>query len=134
MPIKWNETLAVGITEIDDQHKELFARMNSLLEACNKGKGKEAVLPMIAFLEEYGAEHFRAEEELQKTSGYPQFEKHRELHREFLRNVRMLNAKLEEHGPTLPFVIEVNTTVVNWLTAHISKIDKELGMFLKAKR
>lgn len=133
MPVKWNETLAVGVTQIDEQHKELFERMNNLLEACNKGKGKEAVRPMIAFLEEYGLEHFRDEEQLQKAAGYPQYEQHRQMHSDFLRNVRLLNAKLEEHGPTLPFVIEVNTTVVNWLTAHISKVDKELGAFLRAE-
>jgi len=134
MPIKWTETLAVGIKQIDDQHKELFERMNSLLEACNKGKGKGAVRSMIAFLEEYGVEHFASEEQLQKAAGYPEYEKHKSLHHEFLRNVRGLSAQLEEQGPSLSFVITVNKTVVEWLVNHVSKMDKGLGLFLQKKK
>jgi hypothetical protein len=30
MAIKWTEELATGVSAIDDQHKELFARINTL--------------------------------------------------------------------------------------------------------
>jgi hemerythrin len=43
MAIEWTDDLAVGIVEIDNQHKELFHQINQLLEACNQGKGKETV-------------------------------------------------------------------------------------------
>lgn len=133
MAIKWNDTLAVGVGQIDEQHKELFDRMNQLLEACNQGKGKESVRGMIGFLEDYVVEHFTAEEKLQKASAYPQYEAHKAMHAEYLRNVADLKAKLEEHGPTLPFVITVNKTVVDWLTNHIGKVDKGLGLYLQSK-
>lgn len=133
MPIKWSENLAVGVGQIDDQHKELFERMNELLESCNQGKGKDAVRPMIGFLEDYVVAHFTAEEKLQKSSGYPQFAAHKAMHTEYLRNVADLKTKLEEHGPTLPFVITVNKTVVEWLSNHIAKVDKELGQYLQSK-
>lgn len=133
MAIKWNETLAVGVGQIDEQHKELFERMNELLESCNQGKGKDAVRHMIGFLEEYVVEHFTAEEKLQKASGYPQYEAHKAMHAEYLRNVADLRNRLDEHGPTLPFVIAVNKTVVDWLTTHIAKVDKGLGQYLQSK-
>lgn len=130
MAIKWNENLAVGVSEIDNQHQELFERMNQLLEACNQGKGKEAVGDMINFLEDYVVEHFAAEEKLQKASNYPEYAAHKAMHNECLNNVAKLKQQLELNGPTLPFVIAVNKTVVDWLTTHISKVDKGLGLYL----
>jgi hemerythrin len=133
MAIKWNENLAVGVSEIDEQHRELFDRLNKLLEACNQGKGKEAVASMIDYLEAYVVKHFSAEEKLQRASGYPQFKAHQAMHAEFMQKAAGLKAKLEEQGPALPFVITVNKTVVDWVTNHISKADRDLGQYLQGK-
>ena len=53
LSLQWREDLAVGVKSIDEQHQELFRRINSLLEACNLGKGREEVASVIAFLGEY---------------------------------------------------------------------------------
>ena len=39
MGIAWRESLAIGVPEIDRQHKELLSRFDSLLKACEAGKG-----------------------------------------------------------------------------------------------
>ncbi len=39
MGIQWRESLSIGNDAIDNQHKELLLRFNSLLEACQAGKG-----------------------------------------------------------------------------------------------
>ena len=33
MAVTWTDDLATGVNKIDDQHKELFSRINSLLVA-----------------------------------------------------------------------------------------------------
>lgn len=43
MAIEWTDELATGVNKIDNQHKELFKRINNLLDACNQGKGKDEV-------------------------------------------------------------------------------------------
>lgn len=53
MNIEWNDKLAIGNSEIDGQHKELFTKFNVLLEACKQGKGKEEVNTLLSFLGEY---------------------------------------------------------------------------------
>ena len=58
MAIQWNEELATGVLEIDNQHKEIFARINRLLEASSQGKGKQEVGRMIDFLGDYVISHF----------------------------------------------------------------------------
>lgn len=133
MAIKWHESLSVGVPEIDEQHQELFRRLNQLLEACNQGKGKESVRELVNFLQAYVVEHFATEERLQKQHAFPGYAEHRAKHAEFIRTAGELKFTLEEQGPTLPFIIAVNKTVVDWLAQHISKMDKEFGRFLATK-
>lgn len=71
MSIEWNNSLAIGVAEIDDQHKELFSRFDSLLTACNEGKGRGEVLRVLLFLDDYIKSHFAAEERLQLKHDYP---------------------------------------------------------------
>ncbi|MBV5350516.1 hemerythrin domain-containing protein, partial [bacterium] len=76
MGITWREDLAVGVEQIDDQHKELLARFDLLLSACKQGKGSEEVLHLLDFLDEYVIRHFGDEEQLQKKIGFPDFTAH----------------------------------------------------------
>ena len=36
--MQWTEDLTVGVEAIDNQHKELFSRINSLADAIRQGK------------------------------------------------------------------------------------------------
>jgi hemerythrin len=58
MALIWTEALAVGHGLIDAQHKELFSRYNTLLQACREGRGREAIAPALEFLAEYVVKHF----------------------------------------------------------------------------
>lgn len=71
MAILWTPDLATKVDEIDSQHRELFKRINDLLDACNQGRGKEEVQKVIRFLEEYVATHFGEEEKYMEKYNYP---------------------------------------------------------------
>ncbi|MHB9035807.1 MAG: hemerythrin domain-containing protein, partial [Armatimonadota bacterium] len=58
MAVQWTPDLAVGVREIDDQHRELFKRVNDLLEAMSKGKGRDEIAKVVAFLGNYVVTHF----------------------------------------------------------------------------
>jgi hemerythrin len=134
MPVEWTQDLAVGVKIIDEQHKEIFRRVDALLEACKAGKGKEAVGGMLTFLEEYIMEHFTAEEAIQKQYAYPSYKTHKQEHERFIKSVEALKKKFEKEGPSLMTVLETNTTVVDWLVKHIKKVDMELGAYLKLSK
>ncbi|MGI6035055.1 MAG: bacteriohemerythrin [Limnochordia bacterium] len=131
MAIQWTSDLATGITTIDDQHKELFARVNKLLAACSQGRGKEEVGNIIGFLEEYVVTHFADEEKLQQESGYPEFAAHKRLHDAFKSDLAKLKDEFEAEGPTLRFVVLTNRVVVDWLMKHIAQVDKAFGNYLR---
>lgn len=132
MPIEWTKELATDIDEIDNQHKELLKRINTLLDACTQGKGKDEIGKVLKFLDDYIVEHFNAEEAIQrKCASYPDYQPHKALHDEFRKSFAELKKQFEAEGPGLPLVLRTNRTVVDWLVKHISRIDKELGKFLK---
>ena len=131
MGVEWTENLATGISVIDDQHKELFTRINGLLEACNSGKGKDAVAGVLSFLESYVIEHFAAEEKIQRDYIYPGYKDHKAIHDAFMTDVANLKQQFAEKGPSLTMVLTTKETVVDWLIHHIMKVDRQLGDYLK---
>lgn len=133
MAIEWNNDLSIGVDEIDNQHKELFRRINALLDACTQGKGKGEVGRVINFLEDYIVKHFNAEEAIQKKHAYPDYESHKTLHDEFRKSFSELKKSFETEGAGLPLVLRTNRTVVDWLVKHIGRVDKVLGGFLKSE-
>jgi len=132
MLLQWDDSLSIGLSEIDNQHKELIARINELSNACKQGKGKEAVGQTLAFLETYVVEHFRTEERLQRGAGYPKYANHKNLHTTFLQNVAELKKQFNTHGPTLSFTITMNRTLVDWLVNHIKTEDRNFGQFIRS--
>lgn len=131
--IEWNSKLATGIDEIDDQHKELFSRVNLLMEACNVGKGREEVTRLLQFLSAYVRIHFESEEQIQIESGYPGYPEHRLAHQQFSKDIERLKHQFTTEGASLVLVIETNQMVAAWLTQHISRMDKALADYLRDK-
>jgi len=130
MAIEWNEKLATGNSVIDNQHKELFARFDSLLTACNERKGKDEVYNLLQFLGDYVKSHFALEERLQQESNYPHYGEHK-AHEGFIRDLQGLESQLKHEGASLSLVIQTNQTMVNWLIQHINIIDREMAGYLR---
>ncbi|MFZ5985604.1 MAG: bacteriohemerythrin [Bacillota bacterium] len=133
MSIQWRQSYEIGLEEIDKQHRELFKKINDLLDACNDNKGREEVNNTIRFLGDYVVTHFNAEEKLQEKYSYPEYKSHKASHDQFVKDFGDLKRRLEDEGPTLQFVALVNRVVVDWLIKHIGNSDKAFGAFLKDK-
>ncbi|MBI5696750.1 MAG: hemerythrin family protein [Nitrospirae bacterium] len=131
MAVEWTEDLSTDVALIDEQHKEIFRRVNNMLEACKTGKGKDAVSGMLLFMEEYVVSHFKAEEKAQKEVAYPRYTQHKAMHDRFLEDVQDLKVKFEVEGPTLTMVLLTNKVIVDWLVQHIKKTDREFGQYMK---
>ena len=131
MGIKWRESLAIGVEEIDRQHKELLQRFDLLLTACEEGKGMQELKKLLDFLDSYVKTHFNDEETLQRLWNYPAYEEHRREHESFVERIRKLQHEIESEGVAVYHVIETNNLLFKWLMNHIAKADKELGKFLK---
>jgi hemerythrin len=132
--VEWGEFLSVGVAEIDEQHKRLFDKFNALLAACESGHSAEEVNRLFSFLDTYVVTHFADEERLMQKLGFPDFQKHREMHREFIRKMGALKERLGKEGPTQILVTSLTLAVNGWLIEHISRMDRAIGRFVKEKK
>ncbi len=129
--INWSVAFAVGVPEIDEQHKQLFDLINRLHDEVNSNKGKESIDSAIIELRDYVKFHFTAEEKTMVTYGYSEYAKHREFHRAFYKKVEDYKDRFDK-GET-DFLPELVIYLKDWLINHIAQSDVKLGTHLKAK-
>ena len=131
MPIYWTPKLAVGVTQIDEEHQELFDRVNRLLDAMVQARAKEALQPLLGFLADYVETHFGGEQRLMQQHRYPEAAAHLAQHAHFVGEFKALAAEVERSGPTALLSIKLNKLLCDWLRDHVSVVDRKLGEFLQ---
>jgi hemerythrin len=129
--IEWQESLSVGVPEIDHQHKLLFGKFNALLAAWLDGKGANELIHLLKFLNAYMVSHFADEEHLMQRIGFPEVHQHRQVHLAFTRQVATFKDRLKSEGATPDLATEVNMTMTKWLIKHISNMDRAVGNFVR---
>lgn len=132
--LQWNDSLLTGVDKIDSQHKELIDRINSLFTSASQGKSKEEFIKTVNFLEEYVVVHFSTEENLMEKNKYPQMERHKEQHAQFVENFKQLKKEMSEKGATSLLIIRCNRLLIDWLLQHIRKEDQVLGKYLQENK
>ncbi len=130
MGLQWTSALALGVPEIDQQHRELFRRVDQLLEGMLEGERGE-VAKLLGFLGQYVITHFGAEEELMRARGYPGYADHKAEHDLFLECLARLEEEHRTTGLTSRLVVRVNRQVADWLRDHVYLTDAALGRWLR---
>ena len=116
MKYELTKELETGNSIIDSEHRELFAAINRLMDACSVGKGRSTLVPTLDFLEKYVDTHSA----------------HRTFHENFKRKLHEISAEIPSAGPTLKDMSALNMHI-GTLISHIRIDDKKLGAFLKSK-
>lgn len=132
--LTWTSDLSVGVVEIDDQHKELFDRINRLFAALETRAAEAELRSLFLFLETYVHEHFGNEERYMDDfalHGYASAAHHKSEHHAFIRDLREFKADLEAAEPSEQFIGEFNKWMRNWWLLHIQHVDQGLGAFLQ---
>lgn len=134
MALAWTEDLATGIALIDEEHKECFVKADQLFEAGKKGKGKEEVGKMLLFLDEYTRKHFKDEEDYMLRLGYPGYAEQKQMHDQFIEQLKKLRQEYDQSGGNLLVILNANQMVIDWLIQHISVADKRIGKFVREQQ
>ena len=65
MKYELTKDLETGNALIDSEHRQLFAVINKLMDACSQGKGRDQIASTVQYLNDYVSKHFSDEEQLQ---------------------------------------------------------------------
>ncbi|AGC67217.1 hemerythrin-like metal-binding protein [Thermoclostridium stercorarium subsp. stercorarium DSM 8532] len=134
MAIKWTPDLSVGVDFIDEQHKIWFEKVDQLFSAGQRGEGREYILKMFDFLDDYTKTHFRDEEQYMESINYPGLEEQKTAHNHFKEELARIRKEYIESGGNLVLLVKTNKMIVDWLVKHISHLDKKIGEFVAARK
>lgn len=130
---KWSSALRTGIAVIDEQHRELIARVNRFLKRCvQDGCPREELAKTFGYLRGYSIVHFTLEEELMAEYGFPGAEAHRNAHVEFRDWVERTAPDLARRPLNVDDVLKLNYTLVDHLEQHFRVVDRKLTDYLKS--
>ena len=130
----WTQNLSVGVELIDSQHKTWFEKAEKLFEAGKNHQAKEYIGELLNFLEDYTKKHFADEEKYMLGINYPGYHVQKQAHTECIRQLSKLRSDYDASGGNILVILNANQLVLNWLTQHISNMDKKIGEYAKAAR
>jgi hemerythrin len=131
-PPDWSDDLAVGVPEMDDQHRRLVLMFRRFSESLVGGKHTKCSLnDLVCGLLDYTRYHFTTEERLMRESGYPDAEAHRQRHQAFVDWATGLAGRFSrgqkvESGEAIGFLSA-------WVADHIKVLDRELGEHVRSQ-
>ena len=127
----WTQNLSVGISMIDDQHKMWFQKAEALFEAGKNNRAKEYVGELREFLDDYTKKHFADEEKYMLSIKYPGYQEQKAAHTAFITQLNKIKSDYNSSGGNLLVILNANQMILDWLTKHISNMDKQIGEFAK---
>ena len=129
----WNESLSVGIDDMDDQHKVLIEYIDKLTELSDRhiaGRDIDSaeVEALFARIIDYTVYHFDEEETLLQKYDYDNFDAHKKIHEKLKAQITEMRASYSEQGVALlpRIVLFLN----GWLRGHILKTDRKYGKYI----
>ncbi|MEW6711319.1 MAG: bacteriohemerythrin [Candidatus Riflebacteria bacterium] len=131
-PIKWNEDLLTGVSDIDQQHRQLVRLVNDLHHALREGRTQESMRSILDELVDYTKTHFSFEEQKMARCGYPDIEAHKKLHQSLVKQVLDIYKSFESGRNCIG--IETFNFLKDWLTNHIMKVDKKYSPYMSKSR
>jgi hemerythrin len=118
------EAYGTSIDVCDQQHQELFNRINTLNDAVSDGE-RGAIGSRLDNLIDFVVEHFQTEERLMEEKSFDGLAKHREEHENLVSTCADLQKKF--HANEAEIEAETMTFLKNWLNHHIPVTDKSYG-------
>ena len=123
----------LDVAEIDREHQELHLRVEALVHAIRRGSSRDEVGRTLGYLQKYADTHLTGEDALMRQVGFPDLERHRAEHEDFLRTLAALKAEHEAAGPSPSLILRVSTCIRSWVRDHAFRADRQLLEYLRAR-
>ena len=128
--IDWSVEFSVNNSEIDNQHKkwvEIHNKLHEVLLSGNSSEVSKATLTTIESMKDYVQQHFAFEEDYMKSIGFPELDKHTQIHRDFEKTIQNYIDEIE--SGSLVINTEILKVLKGWLENHILYEDKKYAVF-----
>lgn len=133
MLIPWKDEFALGIEEIDEQHKRMLSIINKLftLFEDEKYNDQDEINKIIKEMTDYANYHFATEEKYFDIFNYEKKAAHLEIHNQYRLKISNWHKCYQELCDRKVF-FEISGYLQDWWTWHINNTDREYVAFFKA--
>ena len=124
----WKDAYRIGNDVIDEQHEELFHRIEKLLmmaRSADLEENRKQCEHMLDYLVEYTDFHFNSEEALQNSKNYVDYEQHKKIHQEFRNTVLVYRQRIRQDF-SAAMLKRFLGTLLTWLTVHVQGCDQKI--------
>lgn len=125
---EWKESYALGVQKMDDEHKVLIERINTLVEAI---ESNDDLKTPFKDLSEYTDHHFSEEEKYMMSISYPELSAHKKIHSQLLSQVADYGEQIS--GGKVDGAELINF-LNDWLLKHILGVDMKYAKFSRTWR
>ena len=125
----WDPALETGDQVVDAEHKDIYELVCEMQTAVQTGQDRGVVDGSLARILKYARTHFEHEEALMQRAGYPDLERHRQLHREFAEEAENL---ADDYLKGVNVSAQGLTEFMQaWLTNHIDSEDRQIVAYIR---
>lgn len=122
--IAWDDDkFGTGVTSIDNQHRELVAKANRVLDLVTQGYVDGALLQPIEELISHAREHFAYEEQLMASYGCPDIDSHIREHAKLLEQLQTLKKNVPPASGQRIKVELFSAYLIDLVELHIAQTD-----------
>jgi len=124
--IQWDNQYELGITSIDNQHKELvniIGNLSDLLTSAISGEDiYDPMIEIITSLTNYTIYHFKYEEDLFDAYGYESAAVHKKEHQNLIQEIENLDFESIDEDQVI-YGKKILRFLLTWVFKHISGTD-----------
>ncbi|HWQ75965.1 MAG TPA: hemerythrin family protein [Syntrophomonas sp.] len=133
----WKDKYALGVPLVDEQHKELFRRVEVFIQTLRSPSSweekVEQVNETLEFMKRYVVEHFHDEEVYQQGIGYPGYETHKKIHAGMVEYVVQVEREYKEKGFDEQLMQQFAGKLLSWLIHHVASEDQRIADYAKQR-
>jgi hemerythrin-like metal-binding protein len=121
--IEWDDKYSVGISRIDDEHKQFIDIINEAIATKEHNDDPEELREVLYNITMYAIKHFSTEENYMIEFKYPEYQYHKEEHHDFSKKAIEYCERVT-HGDS-QISNEILEYLKRWLVNHIQATDKK---------
>lgn len=133
----WKDKYELGVPLIDTQHKELFRRVESFMQVLRAEDNWDEKIPQLnetlEFMKRYVVEHFRDEEEYQRSINYPGYAAHKQIHDGMVDYVQEVSRQYEQSKQNEQLMQQFGGRLLAWLINHVAAEDQRIADYARKK-
>lgn len=131
MLVEWDDTLFLGIQQIDEDHEKLVEILNRCYRAMLLNDHRHEFEAIVAELRDYTQYHFQTEQILMEGLAYPDAPSHAAAHLKFAQAINNFQERFQAGESFV--ALDLLVFLKEWLVNHIQRTDRALTHFINDK-